>query len=336
MSASDPASPEYSRATTDRFIADAARAADGARVRLGGVLNDLFRPPTARLNDRDHAVMTRMLSGLIDEIEHLLFPDRVTGTAWQKLAHSRVLRDPELAGLLLRRSDEHHLVHGLRALFPQARRGAGSGMDTLARHDDPIISELASALLIAESRRIDRFGEPLLLAAELPADLFHRFSWWIASAMRDTIEGDEKDRVLGEAVKTALGFLGKEESAAQAARTLARHLMRQGGIADRLIADLFREGRLGFAVASLAARANVPAPLIWVMFSDPDAARLTILLKAIDMDRTAALGLIADLLVARGGHGSEGDGRLSDAVEVFDTLTHDEAGLLIRPWQAPL
>lgn len=336
MSASEPQSSEYPRATTDRFIADAARAADGARMRLGGVLNDLFRPPMARLNDRDHAVMTRMLAALVDEIEGLLFPDRVVGTGWQRLAHSRVLRDPELAGLLLRRSDEHHLIHGLRTFFPQARRASGSGMDQLSRHDDPVVSELASALLIAESRRIDRFGEPLLPAAELPADLFHRFAWWIASAMRDTIEGEEKDRVLSEAVKAAISAFGTEETAGQAARMLAAHMLRQGGIDDRLIASIFREGRLSVVVAALAARGSVPAPQIWVMLNDPDAARLTILLKAIEMDRTSALGLVADLLVARGGHEHVGDSRLSAAVEAFDTITPEEAGLLIRPWQAPL
>ena len=40
------------------------------------------------------------------------------------------------------------------------------------------------ALVIARSRRFDRFEEPVLAEAELPAELHHRLVWLVAAALR--------------------------------------------------------------------------------------------------------------------------------------------------------
>jgi hypothetical protein len=40
------------------------------------------------------------------------------------------------------------------------------------------------AVLVARSRRLDRFQEPVLARTELPAELQHRLVWTIAAARR--------------------------------------------------------------------------------------------------------------------------------------------------------
>lgn len=334
MSVSDQASSDPMRVATDRFIADAARAADGARARLGGVLNDLFRSPESRLSDRDHAVMTRMLAGLIDEIERIMLPQQAMPIAWAKLAHSRVMRDNELAAMLLRRSDEHQLAHALRAFFPQSRPGVAGEMDGLAHHDDGAIAELASALLIAESRRLDRFGDPLLPMAELPADLLFRMAWWIAAALRDELDDPERDSLLAQAVEVVVAAHEAQESAGKLAQALVARLAPDREAGGRLAAGLIREGWLTAGVAVLSALSGTALPHLWSMMGDRDASRLTLVLRATDMERAVALGLVADLLVARGVAGVEGDKRLAAAVGAFDALSARQARALIRSWKA--
>ncbi len=323
MSASHPASPDSTGSAVDSFIADAARAADSARARLGGALNDLFRPSEVRLSDREHATMTRMLEGLVEEIARSMFPDVERGVAWRKLAHSRAMRDPELAGLLLRRADEHYLGRSLRAHF-----SGNIIVEGLTGHADHAIAEAASSLLSAESRRVDRFGEPLLIAAELPAAVLHRITWRIAETL------DDPDRDLVGAVDAVFARHERSDAADRLARALAVLLHRDGELDDALCYGAFREGWLHLWVASLAVRSEVSSSLIWTMIADRDASRMTLLLRATGWDRTLALRLITDLLIARGGQTSDADYELGAAADAFDDLSVEAARALIRPWRS--
>ena len=163
MSAHDPVPPAPAGASADRLLADAARAADVARVRMTGALNDLFRSPDSRLNDRDHATASRMLAHLVTDIERAL-RERLVGDglldgfdatrmeladleqpiAWPRLAHSRVMREPVLIGLLMRRCQEHYVGQALRRVYPLRHGIKQSMLDRLAAHADSRIEEAAS------------------------------------------------------------------------------------------------------------------------------------------------------------------------------------------------
>lgn len=359
MSGLDPAtSPDGGGAYADRLLADAARAADTARVRLTGALNDLFRSPESRLNDRDHATMSRMLvaliaeveadirtllveQGLLDEIAPLVseLSDRRVHIAWPRLARSRVMRDDRLIQLLLRRADEHHLSTVLRAAYPARFNPDSGAMDRLANHDAPDVADAAHAILLSEQRRFDRFGEPLLDRTDLPIELQHRITWWVAAALRDhmlvdhEIEPDEADRALVAASSTLLGGYDEAQTIDSLSFALACAVRQAGELDDMLLAGLLREGQVAPWVASLAVRALMDSDVVWPMLMDPDASRLTLLLRAIGMERPIALALLADLFLARGGDPAEQDERLARAAYAFDALSQDDAHAAIRPWR---
>ena len=358
MSGTDPASPSNGGAYADRLLAEAARAADGARIRLSGALNDLFRSPESRLNDRDHAMMNRMLVGLIADIEADIrtllvsqgllavladltdeLRDAGRQIAWPRLARSRVMRDSGLIQLLLRRSDEHHLANALRDTHP-ARFNPEQGVtDRLANHAVEGITEAAQALLLREHRRGDEFGEPRLDRADLPIELQHRITWWVAAALRDhmlashDIDREEADRALVSAASALLEGYDENQTIDSLTFALACRVREVGALDDAFLAGLLREGEVAIWVAGVAVRAMIDNEAVWPMLFDPDASRLTLLLRAIGMDRATALSLLADLFLARGGIGSEQDELLSHAAAAFDALAVEEAHAAIRPWR---
>lgn len=357
MSASDRARPMPVGAHADRLLADAARAADGARARLTGALNDLFRTPEYRLSDRDHAAMTRMLSVLVETIEHDLrarlimvppiseiedltseFADQGHAIAGPKLARSRVMRDADLAALLLRHCDEHHIGRALRAAYPRGDIGGGALMERLTNHEDAAIADSAAALLVAESRRSDGFGEPVLNRSDMPIELQHRMTWWIAAALRDhmlhehDIEPADADRALVNAVTALLAGYDEREAVDTRAHELALRLLRTDSLDDSLLVALLYEGQLAAWVAGLAVRASIDSAAVWTMLADVDVSRLTLLLRAIGMERHVALGLLAGLFAARTGPGAANDRQLARAATAFDELSIEQARAAIRAW----
>jgi hypothetical protein len=358
MSAHDPVPPAPAGASADRLLADAARAADVARVRMTGALNDLFRSPDSRLNDRDHATASRMLAHLVTDIERAL-RERLVGDglldgfdatrleladleqpiAWPRLAHSRVMREPVLIGLLMRRCQEHYVGQALRRVYPLRHGIKQSMLDRLAAHADSRIEEAASNFLITDSRRIDRFGDPLLDRADLPLELQHRVTWWVAAALRDHMtSADEVDREAADRalVAAAASLLENYDNAGaidSRAADLVSIVKDVEGIDDSLIAALLTEGQLPIWISALSLRAEIDAESVWPMIADADGSRLTLLLRAINMDRALALGSLVELFVARGGVISEQDARLTEAAAAFDALSVEDALAAIKPWR---
>ena len=93
-----------------------------------------------------------------------------------------MLRDSELSNVLVRRVEEHRYW---KANAPAA--GADELLFALVRDADEEIAAEAMELVIARSRRFDRFQEPAMGAVELPAELQHKLVWMVAAALRHYI-----------------------------------------------------------------------------------------------------------------------------------------------------
>lgn len=350
MYASDPVPPAPEQGSADRLIAAAARAADGARARLSGAINDLFRPIDNRLNDREHALMTRMLPALIGEIEQELRDRIATGDGFEpaleavlrdpvhpialpRLARSRILRDADLAGLLLRRCDEHHVACRLQLAYP----GTDGALDRLSRHPDASVRQAVAALLVEESCRIDGFGDPQVRLVDTPLELLHRLAWWVATMLRDYLldhglAADLVDHLLAQAVTGLIAGCDPRQAIDQRAAELVEVLAREGLLDEALLAGLMHDGQVALWIACLAHRSGVEAMTIWTMLADPDASRLTLLLRAIGLSRTVALGILAALFAVRAGARAENDMRLTEAAAAFDGLARASAVAALRPY----
>jgi hypothetical protein len=319
----------------------AARLVASARARLAAAAADLRLPQHDRLTEWQRRTMRALLDRLVGSVEddlrsalaaRLPAPEHEAVRAALSSAQLAIARplldaaapwDPALVALLLRRAEEHRLQMG--------------GADHLllvelsGSHDESIAGE-AMALLVAQSRRLDSFREPLLLRTELPAELEHGLVWTVAASLRAYLVGthDVPPPVADAAIAGAAGALlagyDEGETFAALALRLARTLEAAGHLNDRTIARMPTEAGLPLLLAALSVRTGLSADACWELIADPDARGAALLLRAARLSREAAGAILFAL------HG-EGDDVVAQFERSEGTDPADAAALLTL-WRA--
>lgn len=331
----------------DRLLADAAGAAHGVQDRLAAVLVDLFLPDAYRPTDRQRSVMTRLLTGLVAQVESDLrvalvpqfeaeaWPELVAALATTRveiaaplLARARLLRDEELIALLLARAEEYRIVTGLRRI-------AAAGIDGVPDSTETTADAHEIALLAAESRRFDRFHEPVIDSRDLPAEILHRLLWRVAAALRDymvrvqRIDPAQADRAISAAANRSLAVHDEGGTIDAAAMRFARHLDARGGADDAALIRALHLGRFTLFVALLAVRAGLEHDIAFAMATDPGGDRLAVLLRAIGVERDAVAGILFEMAAING----LAEDRLAEQLDDCMAMTVDSAVEAIRPWR---
>jgi hypothetical protein len=319
----------------------AARLVASAHARIAAAAADLRLPEGDRLTEWQRRTMLALLDRLVRAVEDDLrstlaerLPAGVHEALHASLASAQVeiaapllddapLREPALVALLLRRAEEHRL-----------QMGAADNMllVELSGSDDEAIAAEAMALLVAQSRRLDSFREPLLLRTELPAELEHALVWTIAASLRAYVVDTHDlpppiaDAALAGAAGDLLARYDEGETFAAAALRLVRSLDAAGRLDDRLIARMPGEGGLPLLLAALSTRSGLSADACWELIADPDARGAVLLLRAAALSREAAGAILFAL------HG-EGEDVLAE-FDRFDGVESADAAALLSLWRA--
>lgn len=338
----------------ERLLGDAARAHVAGRERIRLALIDLFLPDGRRLRDIERATAANLLTRLIATIEDELrettaerlaatdpalasaLRDGTTPIAAPLMERAGLLRDPELVALLLRRAEEHRLSTTLRLTAAREMEAGGPPplLDALIGADDPALADAAMALVVAESRRIDRFRDPVLARTDLPAEAQHRLVWRVAASLRRYLIdiGRLAPAAADQAVApAALAMLaGYDESATLDGRALALALALRGAgrLDDSLIVQALREGRIALAVAAIGLRAGVPFDIAWEMLFDPGGSRLAVILRSIGMDAEHA----AQILLCAVPPDLDGE-MVANRIDAFALLDPARAEAAMRQWR---
>jgi hypothetical protein len=315
-----------------------------ARERARAAAADLLLPSEHRLSDWQRATLTALLGKLIrtiedelraalaehpafssDEALHAALTSAHLPIAQPILERSSLLREPALVSLLLRRAEEHRLSRA-RQISPAAGDGA---LAALVADPDEAVSGAAMAVLVAQSRRLDRFDEPALARTELPAELQHRLVWAVAAALRLYLVGRHSaepgvaDAALGEATTRFLGAYDESEALEAHCARLASRLLQLGRLDDSLVARLLSDGSLPLFLAGLAGRSGLSLDSVWELVSDSEGEGAVLMLRGSGLGRSAA----AEILVAL---------RPDDADRLlgrFDLLAQPDAADALRLWR---
>src|SRR3982751_4201933 len=133
-----------------------APARRAGRERLSTVRVDFFLNPAERLSEQERALMTAMLHCLVGDVADEIRAALPNGWAAANdgsnldvvdaLTSARLLDEPALMGLLLRRADEERISAGAKA-----RRGRhdARALQGLVNHESGAISAAAMALILA-------------------------------------------------------------------------------------------------------------------------------------------------------------------------------------------
>jgi len=248
------------------------------------------------------------------------------------LERAQALRDSDLSTILVRRVEEHRFWTG---------RTVAEGEDylfALVRDTDAAIAADAMELVIARSRRFDRFQEPVMGQVELPAELQHKLVWIVAAALRHYIVQQhhvgQVDAAVEEAALAVIAGYDEGESLESRALRLARRLQQAGRLDGEALARALADGMLPLFVAGIAALCALDQAATWEVLSDPRGRGPALLLRAAGIERDEAATILL-ALNARGPllSGAEGEATAAQ-LELFDTVDRQAAQEVLRLWQA--
>lgn len=329
---------------------DAARLLlAAARERFAVAAADLLLPDQARLTEWQRltaaALLTRLIHGIESELRarlaarfkdhealHAALSSARVPIALPILERADVLRDADLGNVLVRRVEEHRFwkahapVQGIDLLFELVRDG-----------DEAVAAE-AMEMVIARSRRFDRFQEPDMGQVDLPAELQHKLVWLVAAALRHYIVQQHGLAAVDGVIEEEAGALiaGHDEGAILEARAirLARRLHALGRLDDPILVRALSEGLLPLFIAGLATLTGLEHNAAWEVIADPRGRGPAILLRAAGVGRDAA----AQILFAANSQGPLVSGVEGEAtaaqLETFDSLDPAGAADILRLWRA--
>jgi len=329
---------------------DAARLLlAAARERFAVAATDLLLPDQARLTEWQRLTAATLLSRLVRSIEdelrtrlaesfednqalHAALASARVPIALPILERAQALRDAELGNVLVRRVEEHR--------FWKANIGtqAADCLFEFVRDGDDDVARAAMELVIARSRRFDRFQEPTMGQVELPAELQHKLVWLVAAALRQYIVQHHQavgvDGAIEEAARAVIAGYDEGRSLEAWALRLTRALQRDQRLDGTTLCRMAEEGMLPLFIAGISVLCGLESAAAWEVLSDPRGRGPALLLRAAGIQREVAAAILF-ALNARGPllSGTEGDATAAQ-IDLYDTVDRASAQEVLRLWQA--
>jgi len=302
--------------------AAAAHSAGGDR--LACVRVDFFLNPDLRLTEQERALMMAMLADLVavvaDEIRAAapIAPTarEANGELFDQLRSAGQLDIPEVIAALLRRAEEERIASALRSVGAPAKSRL---LHALAGDEDSAVAAGAMALVLARSRRHDRYGNARVQLDDIPAEAAFRLVYSVAAAV--ALHGGS-DRLAGEGAAAVLAQHDENKRIEALTFGLVHALDQAGRLSETLLLAAAADGEVALLVEGLARRAGIDFASAWTHLRG--AGQFALLLRMAGSSRHFAAELavcFADFLA--GGAAAE--------IERFDSL--DEAQIdRTRKW----
>lgn len=349
-----------------RLFALAQEKSEKSRRLLVENIADLFLAPEGRLTEHQRMLMTDILYKLLSEVELAVRKELAANLAAQEAAipelvkllandqieiarpvleRSEVLRDQDLIEIIRMRSEEHRLSVAIRSRISEKVSEAliaESGPDVieaLLKNPNAEISERAMEYLVAESRRVDRFQEPLLSRHDLPQELAQRMFWWVSAALRRRIlvrfsdlDVAAIDAALQDAAHRAMATQDMSQGTASRAGDLVARLADAGELTVQFLTRCLKQQKIPLFIAGLAHMSGLSLDMTWRIFGDREGEGFAVICKAIDMDRNEFASLFLFLAEARGGQRVRPATVLRDVLELFDAISVSNAQAALNYW----
>jgi uncharacterized protein (DUF2336 family) len=353
---------ETQRHSPDDLMALARSSASDSRRRLLENMTDLFLSSDARLSDRERALMEEIIVKLVHEMEMqvrselaerlaasdaapkeliVLLANDAIEIARPVLQQSRLLQDSDLIEIVRQRTQEHRLMvaarNGVSETVAQALIDFGDDqvIETLIANRDSTISRQAVEYLVEESRRVDRFQQPLLQRPDLPIELVTRMFWWVSAGLRQAIltQHPIEEMLLDELLEDSAAAVANKSGPRQSdAEKLAATMTERGAMGERYVLQNLRSGHVLAAIAGLAKMANADLATVRRVVFDPGGEALAACCKAAELSRS---GFAAVFLLTREAQESGQviqPGRVESMMQLYDKLDRRHAQATLRLW----
>lgn len=344
------------------LLAQARRSAQAEHDRLLDTTTDLFLDAEARLSDEERRLMLGIIDRLVRDVERevraglaerlstlpnaprelvLKLAEDDADIARPVILRSPVLRDDDLVELVRQRTHEHRLCvamrAGISATVSQALIDTGEEdvIETLIRNDDAELALQAVNYLVEESRRVDRFREPLLQRRDLPPTLAFRMFWWVSAALRRYILANfriDEGNLDALIQRTVQETAARTDNGPSEATKLARGLKDRGELTDANLLRLLRSGHVSAFTSALAELAGIDVATARRIVHCQGYEALAAACRGAGLDRQTFATIFMLREEARTTGRAQSPSRLEAALQFHDGLDRKQARNVLRYW----
>lgn len=354
------------RISSSELINLAQQKSISSRKALVENVTDLFLSPEGRLNEHERALMNDILCKLIKSVEKKvkkelsfrlaeapstppelanLLANESIDIAEPLLRQSKVLTDEQLIEIVRNRSDSHRMAIAIRQHVSEEvsgellHHGSDDVVEALIRNEHAAISETSMKYLVAESKNVDRFQEPLLSRRDLPAELAYRMYWWVSAALRRKIilefdvDAATIDDALELATKTAIQSHDTADNVMRTALRLARELATKNELNIGFLLKCLRQEKINLFVACLSEMTGLDIAIIWRALRERTGESLAIITKSLDVEREKFASLFLLVVQSRSGGRARTTSLVNSVLALYDDIKVKNAKVAVRHWQ---
>ncbi len=351
---------------SDDLIVLAQAKTVSARKELVENVTDLFLSSEGRLSEHERALMNDILCKLVTTVEKSVkkelsrrlanipeaprelaafLANESIDVAEPMLRQSEVLEDEQLIEIIRNRSDAHRMAIAIRAHVSEEvseeliEQGGEDVIEALIKNDNAEISDLSMKYLVAESKNVDRFQEPLLNRHDLPVELACRMYWWVSAALRRKIildfnmENVILDDAMELATKTAIQHNDTTDGVMRIALNLARELAGQNQLDMTFLLKCLRQEKVNLFVASLSELTGLDVKIIWRAVRERTGESIAIIARSLEIERDNFASLFLLLAQSRSGGRARATSLVNSILALYDDINIKNAKVAVRHWQ---
>ncbi len=337
------------------------------RAALLSTLTDLFGGGEEELSPRERTLMAEILRHLVHEVEVSVrreLADRLSilGNAPPGLivalandtievAHSILLQSPllhdlELIEVIRHRTLEHQLAIAMREEVSEpvsdalVETGSEDVITTLLGNLGASISDSTLEQLVAESKSVERYREPIVKREDLPPRLARRMYWWVSAALREhilehyDIDPTDLDDPIVEAVEAiAPGGHERDAQTIDKLAALADELVKDRDITPDFLVRLLRQGKIAFFEVLFARHIGLRLQLARRILYEPGGEAMAIACRATGIGKPVFASIFLLSRQARPGDKLVEPGEVSTVLAFYDRLGMENARRVLQRWR---
>ncbi len=344
----------------------ARERSEPSRVKLAGILADIFLSDNA-LSDREQILVNEIIDELVGntsvQVKQMLsqrlslsanVPHRVllnlacdasSDVAKPILVNSARLKDEDLIFVVEARGVDHALSIGERTTISEAvvdalvATGDVDVMAAVASNLGAKLSQRTLHVMIEAARFGKKLHEPLTNRPELTADMGKQLYWWVGAELRRTIvarfgiTAGQVDQALENSVNDLLSSMENDRNDNLAMQKVAEWFEEREAINPRVMIQSLRMGFFKLFDIMLSMKTGLDVSLVDMMVSEDGGRSVSVLCKAIEVDKPSFVSIFLLSRGARPGEQIVNPKELSSALAAFDKLDVNTAKTLVETWK---
>ncbi|MDX1922348.1 MAG: DUF2336 domain-containing protein [Alphaproteobacteria bacterium] len=344
----------------------ARERSEPSRVKLAGILADIFLSDNA-LSDREQILINEIIDELVGnttpQVKQMLsqrlsfsanVPHRVLlnlacdshpEVAKPILINSARLKDEDLIFVIEARGTDHALSIAERTTISEAvvdamvATGDVDVMAVVASNLGAKLSQRTLHVMIEAARFGKKLHEPLTNRPELTADMGKQLYWWVGAELRRSIvsrfgiTAGQVDQALENSVNDLLTSMETDRNDDLAMQKVAEWFAEREAVTPRAMIQALRMGFFKLFDIMLAMKTGLDVSIIDMMVSEDGGRSVSVLCKAIGVDKPSFVSIFLLSRGARPGEQIVNPKELSSALAAFDKLETATAKTLIDTWK---